>query len=84
MKRQEKKADYSRYIAAKELSALDYPWRKNVTDDIESGCFTSFSSANSTAKQFVIVNLDRCGIKFTVTSLGCSVHKIEVIADDAK
>lgn len=77
-------ADYSRYIAAKELGALEHAWRQKVKSDIESGAFTKFSSANQTAKQFVIVNLDRCGIKFTVTSLGCSVHKIEVIADDAK
>jgi hypothetical protein len=79
-----KTADYNRYIAAKELGTLDHVWRQCVKSDIESGSFTKFSSANQTAKQFVIVNLDRCGIKFTVTSLGCSVHKIEVVSDDAK
>lgn len=73
------KADYNRYNTAKSLGDLDYPWRQSIEKDIKDGNFKSFTSANSTAKQFVIVTLDRANINCKVTNLGCGVHKIEVI-----
>jgi Flp pilus assembly CpaE family ATPase len=83
MKAKETTADYDRYTCAKDLSMLDYPWRQNMRKDIESGAFVKFVSANASAKQFVVVNLEKFGVNFKVTNLGCGVQKIESIKDDA-
>lgn len=72
------KPDYSKYTTGKDASMLDFQWRDNVRIDISKGGFKSFTSGNPTAKQWVIVCLDRCGLGVKVTNLGCGVHRIEV------
>lgn len=73
-----KKPDYSRYATARDAGLLDHGWRQGVKADIQAGDFKSFTSANATAKQWVVVCMDHAGLTAKITSLGCGVHRIEV------
>ncbi len=72
------KADYSRYTTAKNFTGIDPIWRSSIEEDVKSGDFKKFTSANSSAKQLVIYFIDKYGFKPVVESLGCSVHKITI------
>lgn len=72
------KADYSRYATAKNFTGLDIQWKKDVEQDIKDGEFLKFTSANSSAKQYVIYLIDKHEMTPKVESLGCSVHKITI------
>lgn len=70
--------DYSKYTTAKNFTGLDPSWKKQVEEDVKTGKFKKFTSANPSAKQFVIYVIDKYDKTPKVEALGCSVHRITV------